>query len=133
MVAKSEELDRLIQDCARRLARARADIRKLEVELQTLMRARRAVFEDEGQLDLPNLPRAREISPEWKDILNFFLQRAPEAVSIDEVMSFIQQRGFDIKRNAVRSQLHLYVHRRFLERMGDGLYRATDAVKPFCA
>jgi len=47
-------------------------------------------------------------------------------------MGFIGERNFAINRNAVRSQLHSYAIRGFLERVGDGLYRATDVVKSYC-
>jgi hypothetical protein len=132
VVGKSDELDRLISEYSRRLNKARAEAQRLEIEIAALVRARRAIFENDEQLELPDLPKTREISREWKEILRFFLQRLPNPVSIDEVMGFIADHGFSINRNAVRSQLHVYVARGFLERLGEGLYRATDAVKPLC-
>jgi hypothetical protein len=132
MAAKVTELDRLIRNCAQRLNRARDDARRLEGELEGLLAARNALFHNEPQLELPELPKPREISPEWREILCLFLKRAPNPASIDEVMEFIERHRFQINRNAVRSQLHSYVNRGFLERLGDGLYRATDVVKRFC-
>jgi hypothetical protein len=132
MAAKVAELDRLIRNCAQRLNRARDDVRRLEGELEGLVAARKALFRSEPQLELPELPKPREISSEWREILCLFLNRAPNPASIDEVMEFIERRRFQINRNAVRSQLHTYANRGFLERLGDGLYRATDVVKRHC-
>jgi hypothetical protein len=132
MAVSVKELDRLIRHCAQRLNKARDDVRRLEGELEGLLAARNALFHDEPQLELPDLPRQREISPEWREILCHLLRRAPNPVSIDEVMEFIEAHRFQISRNAVRSQLHAYVNRGFLERLGDGLYRATDVVKAYC-
>jgi hypothetical protein len=97
-----------------------------------LIAARNALFHNEPQLELPDLPKPREFSPEWREILCLFLKRAPNPASIDDVVQFIEERKFRITRNAVRSQLHSYVNRGFLERLGDGLYRATDVVKRYC-
>jgi hypothetical protein len=132
MAASVKELDRLIRNCARRLNSARDEVSRLEGELEGLLSARNALFRNEPQLELPDLPRSREISAEWREILGFFVKRAPNPASIDEVMAFIDERSFKINRNAVRSQLYAYVNRGFLERLGDGLYRATDVVKRYC-
>jgi hypothetical protein len=132
MATKLEQLDNLIRARAARLGKARDEIRRLEGELEGLLEARRALFAHEPKLQLPELPRARDLSAEWNDILCFILRRAPNPTSIDDVMQFIVERKFQIRRNAVRSQLHVYMNRGFLERVGDGLYLATDAVKPYC-
>src|SRR5688572_27930876 len=99
MRRKLDDLDRLIRNCASRLNKARDEVRRYEGELEGLLSARRTVFEDEPQLELPELPKAREISREWREILSFFLRRAPNPVSIDEVMQLIADRKFDITRN----------------------------------
>jgi hypothetical protein len=132
MATKLAQLDSLIRARAARLNKMRDDVRRMEGELEGLLEARKALFENEPQLELPELPKTREISSDWNEILCFFLRRAPNPTSIDEVMQFISERNFKISRNAVRSQLHVYMNRGFLERLGDGLYRATDVVKPYC-
>ena len=139
MPVKFDELDNLIRGCVRRLARARDDLRKaqdevthLEGELEGLRAARRTLQEEDPQLELPIQGKSRNISSEWSEILCHFLARAPNPLSIDDIMGFIALRGFAINRNAVRSQLHLYMNRGFLERVSDGVYRATDLVKRLC-
>lgn len=119
----------------------RREISRMEGELDGLLHARRLIA-DKDDLSPPTLlseadfnpnKRERELSPQWKSILvNVFLRQLPNPVSIDEAMSYIHMMGWGINRNAVRSQLHLYAQRGLLKRMGDGLYRATDAIKPFC-
>lgn len=139
MVSRSNELDELIRSCIRRLNKARDDLTKahgevirLEGELEGLRAARRTLQEESSQLELPIEKKHRAISSQWNDILCHFLASAPRPLSIDDIMAFIAIKGFDITRNAVRSQLHLYMNRGFLERVGDGIYRATDVVKRYC-
>lgn len=132
MAFKVEDLDKLIRQLQLRLEKARTDVVRFEAELKGLMSARNALFHHVGSSVAPISLPGREISPEWKEILSYFLKAAPQAISIDEVMQFIASRDLEINRNAVRSQLHAYVNRGFLERVQEGLYRATDAVKRYC-
>jgi hypothetical protein len=130
-------------------------VREIKLRLvenhQRLVAARHAVSRIEGELNglaiaweiaggdrpLPDLSesqilRGRDISPAWRMILGYFLKRLPAPASIGDVMGFIADNDLRISRNAVRSQLHLYANRGFLKRVGDGLYKATDAVKRIC-
>jgi hypothetical protein len=125
-----DDLDRLIRQQTLKLEKLRAEVAKLEGELRGLNAARNLIARGMGAATTTLFQR--EISKEWREILTYFLRASPNPVSIGEVMQFIDSRGIQINRNAVRSQLHHYVNRGFLERIGEGLYRATDAVKPLC-
>ncbi|MEQ1650243.1 MAG: hypothetical protein ABL898_16815 [Hyphomicrobiaceae bacterium] len=112
---------------------AQQTLRRLEGELQGLKKIRdiiggEVVREEPHEAD----SRTREISSEWRQILSFILSRLPNSVSIGDVMDFVSSKGFDISRNAVRSQLHIYVNRHFLKRISDGHYKATDAIRRVC-
>ena len=119
----------------RRLISARQAVSRLEGELEGLRAAREIVGGGELPLEwVDDLypQRGRDISPGWRRILGLFIKRLPAPVSIGDVMNFVTEHELGISRNAVRSQLHLYANRGFLKRVGDGLYKATDAVKRVC-
>lgn len=122
MAIEIEDLDKLVRQLQLRLEKARTEVMRTEAELKGLLLARDLIFQRGGS---PPATSGREMSNEWKEILSYFRKVAPQPVSIDEVMQFIDTRGLDINRNAVRSQLHSYVNRGFLERVDEGRYRAS--------
>lgn len=139
------ELSAQIEQKRRELEDLRAAVRRLQSEIASMIATKHALLRDSQQLSFfreteesgenrfgTSGRRARRISSEWNQILNYFVQRAPSPVSIDEVMHFIAQNSFDVSRNSVRSQLHNYAQRHALERVGDGYYRATNLLKDFC-
>lgn len=130
MSARIDELNRLIRQYQMRLEKARKEAELLEGEIRGLIAARNLFTHGDVQSNSElSLSSGRDLSSEWRTILSYFDQVAPQPVTIDELMHFIDARHLRINRNAVRSQLHHYVKRRYLERLDDGVYRATPLMR----
>jgi len=71
--------------------------------------------------------RGRPISPTWQMMLNFLADTWPASATNDELVSFAAQRGVNLTRENLRSQLSLYTERGLLERAKTGVYRITEA------
>lgn len=128
-----DELAIRVRATSLKLRRHAAELEELSGEIEGLRQARLVAYGDEGVPEPEiNLPTGRGISTAWKKILNYFLQKSPNYVSISEVMQFISENELGISRNAVRSQLHLYEQRGFLKRVSEGEYKATGAIKRVC-
>jgi len=128
-----KQLDKLINECRKRLATASDEAVRLEGELYGLVAARRALVQADVQTVTQQVPTSRRrVSPEWSRILIRILDRAPNEVSIDDVMQFASEIDFEVTRGNVRAQLHNYSQRGLLERVTDGQYVATDAIRHIC-
>lgn len=128
------ELQSRINLSSRRLNSVVSELETLRGKVQGLRSAREVAYGYDGIPEniLFDSAEKPDISPSWRQILGYILRRSPNPTSIDEIMSYIQHNNLRINRNAVRSQLHLYAQRRFLKRVSDGLYIATDAIKRIC-
>ncbi|KUO60345.1 MAG: hypothetical protein APF80_07270 [Alphaproteobacteria bacterium BRH_c36] len=131
-MSRVERLERLIGDTARRLERAEKEVAKIRNELLELRTKLNDARAQQQQLDLPFEKRGRRPSEKWSAVLNFMLLRSPNPVSIDEILQFASENDLDITRASTRAQLHHYVQRGILERLGDGLYAPTFLTKGFC-
>jgi len=131
-MSRERTIKRLIADAEQRLRHANSEVAKIDTELSELKR-RLADAEIEGtQLPLPLANKGRGLSDKWSTVLNFMVVRAPNPVSIDELLAFASDNGLKISRATLRAQLHNYEKRGFVERVSDGLYLATAAAKAYC-
>ena len=131
------QLSELIRQSRQSLREAQNRLQTLEGELEGFTKARELLVGESSSCGVsddiePSEHRGREISRDWRKILGHFLKVAPNPMSIDDIMGFINKSNMVISRNAVRSQLHIYCNRGFLKRVSDGHYRATDAIKRIC-
>ena len=108
------------------------DLSKIDEELSELKRHLAEAEEEGSQLQLPLPNRARGLSDKWATVLNFLVLRAPNPVSIDELLHFASENGLKISRAGARAQLHNYEKRGFVERVSDGIYVATAAARAYC-
>jgi len=131
-MSRKRTLERLIADAEQRLRLAHQDIQKVESELAQLKRRLDEARLADQQLPLPLPARARGLSDKWSTVLNFMVLRAPNTVSIDEIVGFALENQLDISRAAIRAQLHHYEKRGFVERVSDGLYLATASARAYC-
>jgi chromosome segregation ATPase len=129
-----EELEKKIRKVRAAKISIRDKLEHLEGELLGLKAAQEILGNESEDADFDEEidRRGREMSPAWKNILGLFSRLSPNSVSIGDVMNFIAENDIRINRNAVRSQLHLYAQRGYLRRTGDGMYKATEALRKIC-
>src|SRR5262245_24819568 len=131
-MSRVRTIERLIADAEQRLEVATKGAAKIRQELKDLRsQLREAQFEG-LQLALPLAPRRRGMSDKWSAVLGFMVLRAPNPVSIDELVIFAVENELGITRPSIRAQLHNYEKRGFVERVSDGIYLATAAARAHC-
>lgn len=131
-MSRKRTIERLIADAEQRLRSAHQGLRKIEAELAELRERLEEAEVAEQQLALPLASRTRGPSDKWATILNFMILRAPNPISLDEVVAFAAENKLDVSRAAIRAQLHHYEKRGFVERVSDGFYLATSAARAYC-
>ncbi|MBI1383357.1 MAG: hypothetical protein GC150_00385 [Rhizobiales bacterium] len=129
---REQRLLRLIHNTELRLQRAIDEASKIRAELVEL-RERLAVAQSEAaQIPLPFENKVRGMSEKWASVLNFIVLRSPQPVSVDDILAFAHENGLEVSRSSVRAQLHHYVQRGFIERIGDGAYLITHEGRRYC-
>jgi hypothetical protein len=131
-MSKKRTIERLIHDAEHRLRIAHQEVSKIQGELAVLKGKLLEAEAEERQLALPLGTRVRGLSDKWSTVLNFMVLRAPNPVTVDEVLALAIENNLDITRAAIRAQLHNYEKRGFLERVSDGVYLATSAARAYC-
>ena len=136
-----DALDQEIETKRQEVEEARARLRALELELQTLERAaqlrpaagmnQRAVL-----IPTPSLRASRRggrqqgaISKEWREILKRVAAVYPDGAIAEDIAAFGPAIGLDnLRPRDARQQAEKYVGLGYFERVGDR-YRVTDAAK----
>jgi hypothetical protein len=72
--------------------------------------------------DAPARPK-RGLSGAWKAVIAQMSERYPAEVSLDDIVTFATAQGLVIEKDTVRSQMHGYVERGYVDRTSPGMYR----------
>jgi hypothetical protein len=131
-MSRVRTIERLIANAERRQREANSDLKKIDAELAELKERLFEAKHEATQLPLPLENKSRGLSDKWTTVLNFMILRAPNPVSVDELLNFAAENKLQITRAGIRAQLHNYEKRGFVERISDGLYLATAAARAYC-
>lgn len=131
-MSRIRRIERLITNAELRLSNKRQEVDKVLGELEELRKQLEEVKLADSQLPLPLERKSRGLSEKWGAVLNFMVIRSPNPVSLDEILQFAADNDLKISRAAARAQLHNYTQRGLVERIGDGLYSATNAARDYC-
>jgi hypothetical protein len=111
-MSRVRTIRRLIADAQQRLRKVNSDAEKIRAEIAELERR----LSDAEQLALPLEQRRRGLSDKWGTILNYLVLRAPNPVTVDEILVFATENDLGVTRAAIRAQLHNYEKRGFVTR-----------------
>ena len=125
-------IKKLIADAENRLRRATIEVGKINSELVDLRVQFETAIRAEQQLPLPLENPTRGLSDKWASVLGYMLVRRPNPVSIEEILQFAAENDLSITRAAARAQLYNYTQRGLVERLNDGLFKATIEAQDFC-
>lgn len=75
--------------------------------------------------------RERPLAKAWADILKFVGSK-PGGMSLDLIMDMVDLVGYEVSRNTLRSQMHTYRKRGWVQSVGEGVYRLTSSGASKC-